>query len=248
MAKTQALGRLRDAIEGYKGETAGTPGHEDVHALLDRAASEAERGHSTPQDSPGRREASSAASEAYQRNHPSEEGHSGGEGNTRPNAPGSAHPADQPPDIGRDGANTADKLKGSGPVPSHDNLHSVASATGFSGGDASIRRIAAERELSRPDSKFKAKEGKAGGNKESVDKAPPADRGDRIGDVSAPPITNTQKRGEAAKAGATADNDADDPYGAGTPPYAKESLAGDGFSRAAAKTKARLAMKAGAQS
>ncbi len=114
---------------------------------------------------------------------------------------------------------------------------SALPAHGFSGGEASIRRVAAERELSRPDTKFHhtSEKNKPGGQKESVAPAPPARKGTHIGNVQAPEITNTQKHGEAASAmkGAQTQPEA-------TPPYAKQDLAGDGWKGAESRMKARL--------
>jgi hypothetical protein len=236
---------LLKAIEGFRGETAGQKEHEDINSHLSRVAEEIQRGHSTPQDSPGRREAQGAAQAAFQRNHPSEAAHSGGDGQRRSNEPGSAHPADQPPGpVSERQGSGSDKLKGAEPVPSHDNVHSAAPSTGFTGGEAEIRRAAAERELSRPDTKFAsvAEKNRPGGQKESVAPAPPARESGRLGEVSAPGITNTQRPGEAERVGKESATQPE-----GRPPFAGESLLGDGWTKAAAKTKAKLALKAGAR-
>ena len=232
---------LLRAIEGYKGAVAGQKGYEPITSQLERIRQEAERGHSTPQDSPGRREAASAAASAFQRDHPSEEAHAPGEGNTRSNrdAP-PAREAETPPDVAGRRGGAAEKISTSpGPAPSQDNLRSAASAP-FPHMEAEIRRAAADRELQRPDGKMKstAERNAPGGNEKSVAKAPAAAPGPRIGNVAEPPITNTQKPGEVAKAGREAQKPMED-----IPPYAKEDLSGDGWTRASAKAKAKMAMQ-----
>jgi hypothetical protein len=236
---------LLKAIEGFRGETAGSREHEGINAHLSRVAEEVKRGHSTPQDSPGRREAQGVAQAAFQRNHPSEQGHSAGDGQVRSNEPGSAHPADQPPGpVSERQGSGSDKLRGAEPPPSHDNVHSAAPSTGFTGAEAEIRRAAAERELSRPDTKIHAtaEKNRPGGQRESVAPAPPARKSGRLGEVSAPEIANTQRPGEAERAGKESATQPES-----RPPFIGESLLGDGWSKAAAKTKAKLAMKAGAR-
>lgn len=224
---------LLKAIEGYSGAVAGSKEHEPIVSQLERIKEEALKGHSSAPPSPGQL----AAQGAYQVDHPSEENHAPGQGNTRANAP--APPArrnERAPDVISE-PNTADKITGAAPPESGGMTRSALPAHGFSGGEAQIRRVAAERELSRPDTKMRAtaEKNKPGGQKESVAPAPPAPKGPRIGNVHAPEITNTQRHGEAAKAGREAQKQPE-----ATPPYAKQGLGGDGWKGAEARMKSRL--------
>lgn len=230
---------LLKAIEGFRGETAGSKEHEDINTHLSRVAEEVKRGHSTPQDSPGRREARGAAEAAFQRNH-SEDTHTVGDDNRGANPASSAREGERPalPVSGREGGGS-DKIV-EGPVKTAGNLHSNLSSSGFSGPDSEIRRIAAERELSRPDAKIRDTEGKPGGNRESVGKAPEAPLVKRVGGDTVPSITNTQKSGEAQRAGTNAEDRMED-----QPETVGHSA--DAWSRANAKAKAKLALKAGAE-
>lgn len=239
MAKMQHhTHNLLKAIEGYKGAAAGSEGYEGVQELLQRVKEEALKGHSTQQDSPGKRQAADAA---FQRDHPSEAAHSVGDGNVRSNEPGGAEHGQTPPEVFEREGSSADKIKtGAAPPPSRGNVISAMPAHGFTGGEAQIRRAAAEKEMSRPESKMAstAEKNKPGGNKESVAPAPPARGEGRIGDVSAPEITNTQRHGEAAKAGREAQTPPE-----ARPPYAQQDIGGDRWSRASAKAKAKMAMQ-----
>lgn len=219
MATTEALLK---AIEGFSGENAGKKEHEGTIGLLARVKADIERGTASRIDSPGRREAAGAA----QRNIPSESQHSSGDGQARSNEPGSANQGDPTPDPwGKDGRD--DRLTGAAAVPSKGNTTTNAS-TSFPRGIADIRRIAAEKEASRPDSKIKDLEGKPGGNNDSNAKGAPAEKSDRIGNVSPlksePSDANTQKTTPEAR-----------------PPFTGESLQGDGWGKAASEAKKRLA-------
>jgi hypothetical protein len=235
---------LLKAIEGYKGETAGSKQHEPVHALLDRVVAEVHKGSGTIHDSPGRREASSAANEAYQRNMGAEPGHDGGDGQAESNKPGSARPSEQPADIAPSNG-ASDHLSGAAPPPSRGNLLSAMPAPS-AGGPAEIRRIAAEREKSRPDSKYSTLEGKGDGNKDSVAKAPPASNTARVGDVSAP---SPNQGGRQTEAISDANGAEPTPWNASKsqpeakPPYAQEDLKGDGWDEARQKARRMMAGK-----
>jgi hypothetical protein len=238
MALKTAPGLLK-AIEGFKGETAGSKEHEDINAHLARVSDEIQRGHSTPQDSPGRKEAAQAAQRAFQRNFP-EDTRKVGDDNRGSVPPGSAREGERPAQpISERAGGGSDKIS-EGPIKSANNLHSAKPSSGFSGGDAEIRRMAAARELSRPDDKMHHTEGKPGGNRESVGKAPKAPPAKRIGGEDSPSITNTQKPGEVASAGNSSDDLMED-----QPETVGKSA--DAWSRANAKAKAKLALKAGAE-
>jgi hypothetical protein len=222
MATTEALLK---AIEGFSGENAGKKEHEGTIGLLARVKADVERGKGGAIDSPGRREAAGAA----QRNSPAESQHSSGDGQVRSNEPGSAGKADPNPDVwGSDGRD--DRLTGASGVQSKGNTATVASAPAAASGVQDIRRMAAEKEMSRPDTKFKPITKSGDGNKESNLRGDPEPKSGRIGDVpplkGSPSDAGTQKTTPEAK-----------------PPFIGESLQGDGWGKAAAEAKKRLAAK-----
>lgn len=216
---------LLKAIEGFTGENAGNREHESSIELLKRVAADIQRGKGAAPDSPGRREALGAA----QRNMAAESSHSAGDGQKGSNEPGSAHDADPAPNPNPSHGGPDEKMWGAGPVPSHGNRMTVASVP-FPGGVAEIRRIAAEKEAARPDSKISALEGRADGNNQSLAKAPAAEPSGRIGDV-------------APLKGVPSDRDMQKGKPESSPPYAKESVSGSAFGRAAEEAKRRLAAK-----
>ena len=75
MAQLRSGPALLKAIEGFRGETSGSKEHEEMNQHLSRVYDEIHKGSSEIHDSPGRREAATAAG---QREMPSEPGHSGG--------------------------------------------------------------------------------------------------------------------------------------------------------------------------
>jgi hypothetical protein len=213
---------LLQAIEGFSGANAGKKEHEGTIGLLSRVKADVERGKGGAIDSPGKREAAGAA----QRNSPAESQHSSGDGQVRSNEPGSATKGDPVPDVwGKDGRD--DRLTGASGVQSRGNTV-TNNSTSFPRGIADIRRVAAEKEASRPDSKIKALEGKPGGNNDPNAKGPPEPKSGRVGNV--PPLkgepTDRDKQPETSEA---------------RPPFAGESLKGDGWAGAMTKAKERLA-------
>jgi len=228
---------LLKAIEGFRGETAGSKQHEGINSMLARVVDEVHKGSAPPQDSPGKREAASAASEAYQRNMGAEPGHDGGSGGPTSNKPGEARPGERPPDIaGTSGP--SDHLSGAAPPPSRGNLISAASAPFPPSGASEIRRIAADREKSRPDTKFLEDQGQGDGNRDSNRPGPAAEKEGRIGDARAPSVPSPDMQSEGRRAAASSDTQPEN-----TPPYAKEGLQGDGWEEARAKARKVLAKK-----
>jgi hypothetical protein len=211
MASKSAPGLL-SAIEGYSSEHAGAPEHEENIALLKRVAGEIAKGHGGDKISPGQHEAKAAA----QKNMPSEENHSGGEGNKTTNAPGSfgdnedvAEPSEN--STGTENMATAKVAASGGHLES--NLRGPAAASGKL---PDMRRQAALKDLEKGPTSEGNKEsnppGKAGGNEK------------RIGDVKPAAKTPPDK------------NKGGDDF-EGVPPFAKESLQGDGWNKAREKAK-----------
>jgi hypothetical protein len=204
---------LLSAIEGYSSEHAGSSEHESNIALLKRVKGEIEKGKGGDKVSPGQAEASAAA----QRNMPSEEGHDGGKGSIKTNEPGSFNTNEEvvdPQDASKG------PLSGAGPVPSEGHLRSNLTGAVARGGIVEMRRMAASKGLEA---------GKTSeGNKESNPSQPEPPASKRIGDVKA-----------AAKA--PGDKNTEGDGFEGVPPFAKESLKGDGWTRAAEKAKKLVA-------
>lgn len=107
-------------------------------------------------------------------------------------------------------------------VPKLNKSHVGETTTNMPGPEAiqvTIRRIAANNELTK----------RSDGNKESVAPAPPAPSNKkRVGDVKAPVEPKTDGNRLVAE---------------GVPPFAKESLSGDGWTRASAKAREMFAAK-----
>ncbi len=149
-----------------------------------------------------------------------ESGHDGGGGNTRSNRPGAADVGDPAPD--QHEAASPSQMRGAGPVPSSGNIRSnLGGPSAQSGVIGDIRRQAALKELESGKS--------SGGNERSNPPAPPARKGTKEGDVKAP-----------AKAPADTNKGAEFE---GVPPFAKESIGGDGWSKAREKTKEMVAAR-----
>src|SRR5437773_1163427 len=106
MAQLRSGPALLKAIEGFRGETAGSKQHEEMNATLARVHDEIHKGSAPPHDSPGRREATSAA----EREMPAERGHSGGDGQATANERGSAGAPQPPRNIAPGRGSTHDKL------------------------------------------------------------------------------------------------------------------------------------------
>ena len=209
MASKSAPGLL-SAIEGYSSEHAGSPEHETNIALLKRVAGEIQKGKGG--DSIGHQEAKAAS----QKNMPAEENHDGGKGSVKTNEPGSFGDNE---DVAEPSANssgtqnmaTAKVADSGGHLES--NLRGPAARTGVL---PDMRRQAALKDLEKgPTSGGNNRSnppGKAGGNEK------------RIGDVKPAAKTPPDR------------NKGGDDY-EGVPPFAKESLSGDGWSKAKEKAK-----------
>ena len=211
---------LLQAIEGYSGEHAGSKQHESTIDLLAKVKAEMERGHATPEPSPGKRSAMQAA----QIEMPAERGHSGGEGNTSTNKPGSAHESDPAADEGADSSEER-KITGAGPVPSSGQALSNLPGSAMAPGIVDIRRMAAMKGIEAGRS--------SEGNARSNPPGKAAPNSGRIGDVKAP-------------AKAPADNNAGNAASLETPPQAmsKDAVGSGGDPWARAAQKARKLVKA----
>lgn len=217
MASKSAPGLL-SAIEGYSAEHSGSKEHEPNIALLKRVAAEIASGHGGDTISPGQKEASAAA----QKNMPAEEGHDGGKGSVKTNEPGSARQGDavaEPSSNSRGTQNMANaEVKDTdGHVTS--NFPGPAARTGVL---PDMRRQAALKELEKGPT--------SGGNNRSNPEQPFPPASKRIGDVE----TGGKSPADKNKGGDGFE---------GVPPFAKESLSGDGWSRANAKAKQMYAAK-----
>jgi hypothetical protein len=231
MALKSAPGLLK-AIEGFAGETAGSKEHEGINETLRRVTEEIHKGSAPPQDSPGRREAKAAGA---QREMDAEPGHDGGDGNATSNRKGpAAEVADRPPDMhGKDGR--SDKLSDAAPPLSRVQAIS-AKPSPFPSSPNEIRRLAANKEASRPDSKYSSLEGKGDGNEKSVKPGPPAGNEKRIGDVRAPAPDQGDDQKEAERASASSSTQPEP-----RPPFAQQQLKGDEWKEASNKAKKVLA-------
>ncbi len=150
-----------------------------------------------------------------------EQGHDGGKGNKITNEPGSAGAPDRPADV-QEASRGSENTSGTGPAPSAGNRRSALSGPAAASGElADIRRQAALKELEREKS--------SEGNKESVSKAPEAPAGKRVGDVR-PPAGEPPDKNQRAEF-------------EGVPPFAKETLGGDGWGKAAMKARQMFAAK-----
>jgi hypothetical protein len=201
---------LLQAIEGYSGEHTGQPEHESNIKLLQRVKGEIDKGKGGDTiTSPGRKEAMGAA----QKNMPSEENHDGGEGNKTTNKPGSFGGNE---DVADPQDASKGPMTGAGPAPSDGHLRSNLTGDAARGGIVEMRRMAAAKGLEAGKTSEGNKEsnppGKAGGNEK------------RIGDVKAPAKDPADKNTEG------------DGF-EGVPPFAKETLSGDGWTRAREKAR-----------
>jgi hypothetical protein len=218
--------RLLQGIEGFTGENAGKKEHETNVALLARIKSELEKGHGSDKATPGMQEAHAAA----QRGMPAEQAHSSGDGQAKSNEPGPGLARNEPVVDIHEGSPEERKIQSAGPVPSRGALVTNDSGPAAASGVAEIRKLAAAKEMSRPDSKFPPITKSGDGNKESnLHGDAPANTG-RIGNVKAPAKAPPDK------------NRTGDQF-EGTPAFAKESLAGDGFQKAGLKARQMWAKK-----
>jgi hypothetical protein len=199
MASKSTPGLLK-AIEGYTGEHAGSKEHEPIVSQLKRVASDIHKGSAPSESSPGRAAAQDAASKSFQDRMPAEAGHDGGRGNKYSNAPGQAGAPEQIADIaGPDGR--SDHLSGVAAVKSAGNRQSNLPSSGLPPGTAEIRRIAAEREMSRKDTHMKPGAHKGGDdNKRSMPPGEGYPVSKRIGDVEAPAAVRSGSQPEGDRA------------------------------------------------
>lgn len=175
---------LLAAIAGYRGEHAGDKQHESIIEQLSRIEGEVKSGKAVTQDSPGRKEAASAA----QREMPAERAHGGGGGQRDSNdpAPPAAH-GEPPPNPAPSNGAREDKLSGAAAVPSAGNALSAKGAPSWPSGANRIRGLAAERALSD-------------GNKQSNLPGSAPDDSARVGDVKAPAKAPSDRNDAAPEA------------------------------------------------
>jgi hypothetical protein len=204
---------LLKAIGDFHAEHGGDKEHESTISLLQRVAGDIgpRKGKAEPSDTPGSREARGAA----ERSMPSEAAHDGGDGQRRSNKPGSASIPDSAADQrdkseGDPGAH----MTGTGPVKSGGNLVSTLAGEAMPNGVVNMRRAAAIRGLESGDT--------SDGNKQSVSPAPRPIAEGRVGDVKAPAKDPADKNTGSFE---------------GVPPFAKEPLSGDGWTRAREKAR-----------
>jgi hypothetical protein len=203
---------LLAAIEGYSAEHAGSPEHESNISLLKRVAGEIKRGKGdATNDSPGAREARAAA----QVNMGAEEGHDGGDGNKTSNRPGSFATNEETVDP-QDASKGTRTMSGTGPVPSEGHLRSNLTAAAAPSGVIDIRRGAALKALES--------ERSSGGNAHSNRPGNAPGNEKRIGDVESSGKTPLDRNKGSFDDGKV-------------PLAGKDSLAGDGWGKAAARAK-----------
>jgi hypothetical protein len=200
MAKSKSTPGLLAAIQGYTGEHEGSKEHEPIVSQLKKIVSDIHRGSEPAgESSPGKQAANEAARKSFQDEMGTEAGHSGGGGQKTSNEPGKASPPDPLADIaGPDGRD--DHLTGAAAVKSGGELGSNLSSSGMAPGTTDIRRIAAERELSRKDTHMKP-DGKGGDdNKRSNPPGGAEPPAKRIGEAPAPAAVATGKEPEGDRA------------------------------------------------
>ncbi len=207
---SRSTGELLRAIEGFTKEHKGSPKHEPMIDQLKRVTGEIAKGSSGGEDSPGRLAAASAAGTAVRDTMSSEATQPKGDGQKRSNEPGHAGAPDPLADIaGPDGRD--DHLTGAAAVNSGGARRSNLPSTGLAPGTMEIRRIAAERERSRPDTHMTPGAHKPGDNNKKSnqpgDGYPPAGR---IGNAKTAPITGGSPA-EALRAGREAATQPEEP-------------------------------------
>ena len=195
---SKSIPMLSGAIKAYVNEHGGAGDHQPMAEQLTKVIAEIHGKHTGGDVSPGKQRAIDAAKNAM----PAEKGHSPGAGNTESNLPGKADLPDKVADIagpnGRD-----DRMHDVAAVPSGGAIVSVRPAGAPGPGTMDIRRIAAAREASRPDSKMKADTKTGDDNTRSNPAGPAAPSSGLTGDVKMPaPVGGSDT--EAIKAGAAA--------------------------------------------
>lgn len=211
MASKSTPGLLK-AMADYHAEHGSDQDHESTIDLLKRVQGDitTRGGKAEPSgyETIGKTEAKNAA----ERTMPGEANHDGGKGSVKTNEPGKA----DIPDEVADQHGGSGPLSGAGPVRSGGNiLSAMAGPAAASGELGDIRRQAAIKELERAPS--------SEGNRDSNDASPFPPASQRVGDVKAP-------------GGEPADKNKGSGF-EGVPAFSKESLSGDGWSRARAKSK-----------
>jgi hypothetical protein len=192
---------LLKAIEGYTMEHGSSKQHEPIVSQLARITADVHKGSSASPLSPGRQAAAKAGANGMS----SEAGHSGGAGNDRTNAPGHAGAPDQVPNASQSDYDADDRMSGAAPVKSAGNRTSVLPSSGLPEGKVEIRRVAAERESKRPDTRMPDEASHAGGKDNKHSNAPGEGYppSGRVGDVTAPSLSSS---GASAVAQAVAKN------------------------------------------
>jgi hypothetical protein len=170
---SRSIRNLEAAVEGFHREHGSSPEHEGASKLLQRAM--AELHGAGPPPSPGENAAHLAAMG-------SETGHAGGDGQVRSNESGSAGHGEPVVDI-HGSSERSDHMTKTEPVPSRGNVIS-AMPGGMAGGTSEVRRIAAQREMSRRDSRFSPLTRAGESNKESNPKGEGYPAGGRIGNAT----------------------------------------------------------------
>lgn len=224
---SKSIPMLDKAISAYVSEHGSNGQHKPMAEQLTKAMAEI-HGHGSSEVSPGKQRAIDASKNAMA----SEAGHSPGAGNTESNLPGKAGLPDKVADIagpnGRD-----DRMHDVAAVPSGGALVAVKPPGSAGPGTMDIRRIAAAREASRPDSKMKA-DNKAPDDNTRNPKGDSEPNSGLTGDVKMPaPTGGSQSNAVQAASDATKPPEApgarvgqpDDPW-AKAAEAAKQMLAG----------------------
>lgn len=230
VATSKSTPGLLKAMQGFIDEHGSSPQHKPIAEQLAKMKSEID-GTQGGKTSPGK----DAVEKAIKHGMPAETGHDGGDGNIKSQDPGEAHPPDKLADIAGPSGSKDDRLTGVAAVPSGGNVHSQHPSSGLAPGTLEMRRIVADREGSRPDSRMKVDPKPGEDNKQSQPAGPPAPPASRIGDVKTPPATDTGRQAEAERA---ARDSGDQPE----EPPVRTTQQNDPF--AAAKQKARKMLAA----
>jgi hypothetical protein len=232
---SKSIPALLKAVEGYSGEHGSSKEHKPIAEQLKAAVAQihADQGEEA-RESPGKTAANQAARDTMA----SEASHGAGDGQKRSNKPGEANAPDPLVDIaGPDGRN--DHLTGVAAVNSAGTRRSNLPSSGLPPGPAEIRRIAAQREMARPDSRMKP-DGKPGEDNKKTN--PPGEgypAAGRIGDVKTAPI-RPGSHAEADRAGSESDKQPED-----APPRVSQQPdqfvgAGNAFQKARKQATAKL--------
>lgn len=231
VANSRSGRALLEAIAGFHGEHGQNPAHEPIVSQLRRVMADVHRGSSSePGDSPGQREAKTAA---FQKEIASERQHDGGDGQTRSNQPGppAHHGQDNEHPVIHEGDGRNDHLSGSTVQHTAGNVRSNLPGPGMAAGSGEIRRIAAEREQSRPDSHMADRQNRGDNNRRSEPPGagfPPAGR---VGDAPQP----APRPGAGGPPGPSSANS---PAAEPVPPRVGQSA--DPFVRAGVQAKQRM--------